>query len=127
MAKYSIRCKTVIDEQVIELVNYFSFLGCDISYKTENDVTNKLHKFQTIRGTIHRTLGNKTRKDTRIKFYKLMAVLVLTYDSETCITTRRDEQRIQTSEMKFLRRTTGCSIRDQIRNEYTRDELNIYF
>ena len=36
-----------------------------------------------IYGTIHRTLWNKTRKDTKIKLYKLMATPDLTYGVET--------------------------------------------
>ena len=56
-------------------------------------------------GTIHRTLGNKTEKDTEIKFYKAVATYILAYGSGTWTMTRNDDRRIQTNETKFLRKT----------------------
>ena len=55
-----------------------------------------------------------------------MATPVLTYGSETWTVRKRDAQRIQTAEMKFLRKTKGCTIMDHIRNEQIRKDLNIY-
>jgi hypothetical protein len=37
----------------------------------------KLSKFQNICGVIARTLKKKTRKETNLKFYKIMAVPVI--------------------------------------------------
>ena len=62
-------------------------------------------------GTIQRTLGNKASKDTKIKFCKVMATPVLTYGSETWTMTRNDKRRVRTSEMKFLKKTKGCTLR----------------
>jgi hypothetical protein len=50
-----------------------------------------------------------------LKFYKIMAVTVLLYGSETW-TLRK---------MKCLRTVKGCTRLDQIRNEDTRNELGI--
>lgn len=36
-------------------------------------------KFQMMYGITHSTLYNKTKKETRIKFYKIIAVPVLLY------------------------------------------------
>ena len=56
-----------------------------------------------------------------------MGTPVLTYGSETWTKTRNGERRIQTSEMKFFRKSKGCcTLRDQIRNENIRTELNVY-
>ena len=55
-----------------------------------------------------------------------MAAPVLLYGSESWISTRPQESKIQAAEMRFLRRTKGCSRREQIRNEDIRRELNIY-
>jgi hypothetical protein len=54
-------------------------------------------------GTIKRTLINKTRKDTQLKFYKVMAVPVLLYGCENWTLNRVDRRNIETAEMKFLR------------------------
>lgn len=77
-------------------------------------------------GTIHRTLKNKTRKDTRIKFYKTMATPLLLYGSETWVNTKRIQNKIQSAEMTFLRRTKGCTRSDRFRNEDIREELHIF-
>ncbi|KAF6206398.1 hypothetical protein GE061_017631 [Apolygus lucorum] len=55
-----------------------------------------------------------------------MATPVLSYGSESWTITQRDKQKIQTVEMKFLRRVKGCTLRDQIRNEHIREELGVY-
>lgn len=47
------------------------------------------------------------------------------YASETWAITRKEERKIASSEMIFLRNTVGYSILDRYRNEDTRTELNI--
>jgi hypothetical protein len=54
-----------------------------------------------------------------------MAVQVLLYGSETWTPRKRDWNRIQTAEMKYLRTNKGCTTLDQIRNEDKRNELGI--
>ena len=55
-------------------------------------------------GGIHSTLRKETRK-VRLKFYKAMAVPVYYMDLKTLVSTKKIKNQIQTSEMKFLRRT----------------------
>ena len=95
-----------------------------ISYKYDNDIKNKLDRFQYICGTIRRMLRN-TRKDTIIKFFKTMAIQTLLYGRKTWTLKKSDEIAIQFSEMKFLRSVKGCSIMDKIRNEDIRKKLKI--
>jgi hypothetical protein len=68
----------------------------------------------------------KTRKETNLKFYKIMAVPVLLYGSETWTQRKRDWNRIQAAEMKCLRTVKGCTRLDQVRNEDIRKELGIF-
>jgi hypothetical protein len=77
-------------------------------------------------GVIARTLKKKTRKETNLKFYKIMAVPVLLYSSKTWTTRKRDWNRIQVAEMKYLRTVKGCTRLDQVRNEDIRNELGIF-
>ncbi|XP_039282911.1 uncharacterized protein LOC120351041 [Nilaparvata lugens] len=44
-----------------------------------------------------------------MKFYRVMAAPVLLYGSESWITTKSQESRLQAAEMRFLRRTKGCN------------------
>ena len=124
--KFPTRSKIVIDNKLIERTNHFNYLGCDITYDRDKDIENKINKFQSICGTINRTLQNKTRKDTKLKFYKVMAVPVLMYGSESWILKEADKNKIQAAEMRFLRKVKGCSRRDHIRNETIREELEIF-
>ena len=81
--KYPVRTKICINDNILEQVTTFNYLGCDIGFDDDNDVKKKLHRFQMICGTIRRTLGKRVTPETQIKFYKTMAIPVLTYGCET--------------------------------------------
>jgi hypothetical protein len=55
-----------------------------------------------------------------------MAVPVLSYGSESWVTSKKDTDKIQAAEMRFVRRVKGCTRADRIRNVEIRAELNIY-
>jgi hypothetical protein len=114
--KHSVGSKTMIIEQV----KNFNYFGCEISYNYDDDLQNKLHEFQYMCGTIKLTLINKTRKDTQLKFYKVMAVPVLLYGCENWALNRVDRRKIETTEMKSLRRVAGFTLRDEVRNSAIR-------
>ena len=79
MGKYSLRTNIVLDKTSVEQVSCFSFLGCDITY----DVDHMVAKFQSVCGTICQILSRKTKKEIQLKFYKIMAVPVVLFGSET--------------------------------------------
>jgi hypothetical protein len=64
-------------------------------------------------------------EETNLKFYKIMAVPVPLYGSETWTLRQRDWNRIQAAETKYIRTVKGCTRLDQIRNEDIRNELEI--
>ena len=84
----------------------------------------KINRFQGICGTIRKHL-KKTRTDTQMKFYKVVARPSLLYDSETWVTTKKDMAHLEAAEMRFLRSVTGYKRLDKIRSEVTRKELDI--
>ena len=61
----------------------FKILGCTLGIFEEDDIKMKIEKFNFINGTIRRTLKNKVRKETMLKFYKVMSLPTITYGSET--------------------------------------------
>ena len=124
--KQHIRTKIVVNNQTLEQVNHFNYLGCDISYGFDKDIQSKVSKFGHICGSIDKFLRNKTTKETRLKFYKTVAVPTLMHGSESWVTNTKHKQIIQTAEMKFLRSVKRCSRLDRIRNENIREELKIY-
>jgi hypothetical protein len=54
-----------------------------------------------------------------------MAIPVLSCGCETWTLKKRDWNRIQAAEMKYLRTVKGCTKVDQLRNEDIRSELGI--
>jgi len=69
-------------------------------------VGNNRARFQGICGTIRKHL-KKTRTETQMKFYKVVARPSLLYGSETWVTTQRDMTRLEAAEMRFLRSEGG--------------------
>ena len=77
-------------------------------------------------GTIRRTLKNKTLQETQMKFYKTLAVPVITYGCENWSLNRTEKRKIESSEMKFLRSVAGFTLLDQQKSEDIRRQLNIF-
>jgi len=67
----------------------------------------------------------KTRTDTQMKFYKVVARPTLLYVSETWVTTKRDMTRLEAAELRFLRCVKGYTRLDKIRSEIIRKVLKI--
>ena len=99
-------------------------MGCELSLDGEPDFDKKINTFQGICGTIRKYL-KKTRTDTQIKFYKVVAKPSLLYGSETWVTTKRDMTRLEAAEMRFLRSVKGYTRLDKMRSEVIRKELEI--
>jgi hypothetical protein len=68
----------------------------------------------------------KLRKDTQLKFYKVVAVPMLLYECETLALNRSDKQKIKTAEMRFLRHVAGYTRRDEISDLTICNELQIF-
>jgi uncharacterized UBP type Zn finger protein len=56
-----LRTKIIINDDTLEQVSQFTYLGCIISYKFFNDVEFKLAKFLKLIGTIKRIISRKVR------------------------------------------------------------------
>lgn len=121
-----VRSKIVLNNQTIEQIGSFNFLGCMISLYEEKDIQNKIEKFNYINGTIRRTFKNKSNQNTAIKFYKTISIPTITYGSETWTITKENQRRLQSAEMKFLRAIGGYTRMDRKRNTDIRNELAIF-
>ena len=69
--KHLSRSKTEIEGSILEQVRQFNYLGCELSSDGEPDLK-IINSFQRMCGTIRKRL-KKTRTDTLMKFYKLVA------------------------------------------------------
>jgi hypothetical protein len=75
-----IRNKIVIDNKILEQVNTFTYLGCNISYQEEKDIHSKITKFLQILGLL--IIIILVQRSTRLKLYKTLALPTLLYGSE---------------------------------------------
>jgi hypothetical protein len=100
-------------------------LGYNMGLNREMDINVKLQRFQQICGTIKRILAGKVRKETLLRFYKIMAIPTLLYGSECWTLTKRQKSRLEAAEMRFLRSVKGFRSIDHKRNEDIREELQI--
>jgi hypothetical protein len=74
---------------------------------------------------LKRTLKNKTRKETEIKFCNLMAVPPLLCCSETWLLKQKDYSSLTAAEMVYVRSVKGYTRLDCFRSEDIRQELNV--
>jgi hypothetical protein len=97
-----------------------------ISYEKELDIDNKLHTYLKITGILNNVFRpQKTLKKSRLKLDCTLALPVLLYDSKTWTIKARDARRITTGEMKYMRRTAGCTWTDYKTNTQIAKELKV--
>jgi hypothetical protein len=87
------------------------------------DINVKLQRFQQLCGTIKRALAGKVRKETLLRFYKIMAIPTLLYGSECWTLTKRQKSTLEAEEMRFLRSVAGYPLIDYRHNEDIREEV----
>jgi hypothetical protein len=64
-----LRTKIIINDETLEQVSQFTYLGCSKSYQFSNDVQFKLVKFLQLIGTIKRITFRKVRTKTILKIH----------------------------------------------------------
>jgi transposase len=68
---------------ILEQVNTFTYLGCNILYQEEKDIHSKTTTFLQILGLLNNTLKlDVVQRSTRLKLYKTLALPTLLYGSE---------------------------------------------
>jgi len=77
-----LRTKIIINDETLEQVSQFTYLGCSISYRFSNDVEFKLAKFSQLICTIKRTIFKKVRTETILKIYNTLVLPAFLYGSE---------------------------------------------
>jgi len=120
-----LRNKIIINDETLEQVNQFTYLGCSISYKFSNDVESKMAKFLQLIGTIKRTIFSKVRTETSLKIYNTLIVPTFLYGSENWTLTASQRRRIEAAEMELLRPLAGYTLHDHKTNDFIRREIKI--
>ena len=115
-ASYMKRVKIVINDNIIEQVTDFKYLGYRIA-EYRSDLEDKLQTCNKIHGAIQRHFGKQMNKETRI--HKITAKAALKFGSEAWVLKKREE-RISKLKCIPLLPSTFRSSTDEIFETFTR-------
>jgi hypothetical protein len=111
-----LRTKIVINDEILEQVNQFTYSGCSISYQASNDVESKLAKFLQSIGIIKRTIFRHARTETVLKVYNTIFLPKFLYGSENW-TPIASQRRTEAAETRLLRPLAGYTLYDHKAND----------
>jgi hypothetical protein len=117
--------KIIINDETLEQVSQFTYLGCSISYQFSNDVEFKLTKFLQLIGIVKRTIFLNFRTETTLKIHNTPVLPTFLYWSENLTLTALQRRRIEAAEIKILRPLAGYTLYEHKTNDYIRCELRI--
>lgn len=131
IAKEPIRCKLVVEEEIIEQVSSFQYLGIEIRVSSDRNLYKEVRQ-QALKGArISGYLRDITWKNkylltqSKVKIYKTVVRPTLTYGAETRAETSKTKQLLRTVEMNTLRAIIGKTRLDRVRNQTVRDECEV--
>lgn len=129
VAKEDQEVNITINGTKIEQVHNYTYLGTIIedTGKQEANINERIDKSNKLYFTINKTFINKKEinQKTKLKIYKTIFRPILTYASESWVLDTRTKSRLEAVEMKYLRRVKGITLRDHIRSQQIREELDI--
>ena len=86
----------------------FKYLGYRIS-EYGSDLEDKLLTYNKINGAIRGHFGKQMNKETKLRNHNITAKAALKFGSEAWVLKKREEQRLETAQMKFLRHLLGIT------------------
>jgi len=90
----------------------------------KSDLEDKLQTYNKINGAIRRHFGKQMNKETKLRIHNITAKAVLKFGSESWVLKKREEQRLEAAQMKFLRHLLGITKLDKEKNQCIRREKN---
>ena len=120
-----LRTKIIINDETLEQVSQFIYVGCSISYQFSNYVECKLATVLQLIGTIKRTTFKEVRKETILKIYNTLVLPTFYMGQKIGLFNSLTRRRIEETEMKLMRPLAGYTLYDHKTNDYIRHELRI--
>jgi len=115
------RVKMVINDNIIEQVTDVKYLGYCIS-EYESDLEDKLQTYNKINGAIRRYFGKQMNKETKLRIHNITADAALKFGSEVWVLKKREEQRLEAAQMKFLRHLIEITKLGKRKNQCIREQ-----
>ena len=112
----------------LKQVETFKYLGTTFNQKggSEEAIRARVRaawaKWREITGVIN---DKKIPRKLKIRLYETVIRPVLTYGAECWVMGRKEEQILETTEMRMLRRIYGASLKDKRRSREIRKELEV--
>jgi hypothetical protein len=128
-SRQPVQCNLVIDNDTIEQVTRFKYLGVEVSSCSDlyEEVKSQANKASAVAGCLKATVWrNKDMlKESKVKIYKTCIRPILTYGIESRADTVRTKSLLRTTEMKTLRPIAGTTLRDRVRNSDIRRTCDV--
>ena len=93
---------------IIEEVTDFKYLVYRVS-ECGSDLEDKLQIYNKINGAIRRHSRKQMNKETKLRIHNITAKAALKFGSEAWVLKKREEQRLEATQMKFLRHLLGIT------------------
>jgi hypothetical protein len=104
----------------------WSILMLFITYNNEEkDINAKLQRYNKINGIIKRHFGKQITTDTKLRLHNITSKASLCYGSENWTINKRDAQKLEAAQMRFLRPLLGLTRLDRQRNPEIRNSLKV--
>jgi hypothetical protein len=87
------------------------------------DLEDKIQTYNKINGVIWRHFGKQMTKETILRIHNITAKAALKFGSEAWVLKKRDAQRLEATQMKFLTHLLGITKLDRERNQSVREKL----
>ena len=81
-----------------------------------------MQTYNKINGAIRRHFGKEMNKETKLRFHNITGKAALKFGREAWVLKKREEQRLEAAQMKFLRRLLGITKLDKGKNQRIREE-----
>lgn len=129
IGKESKSIEVKINEDTLEQVDSFKYLGVIIDREgnMEEEIQERIQNATKLYHSLNKAFINKKEisSKTKLTVHKTIFRPILTYGSESWITSKSSSSRIQAIDMKFLRRIKGVTRLDRIPNTSIREELGV--
>ena len=112
-------------DNIIEQVTDFKYQGYRIS-EYKSDLKDRLQTYNKINGIIRRHFGKQMNKETKLRIHNITAKAALKLGSETWVLKKREKQRLEAAQMKFLRHLLGITKLDKEKNQCIRENTRAH-
>ena len=110
----------MINDNITVQVTDFKYLGYRIS-EYGSYLEDKLQTYNKINGATRRHFGKQMNRETKLRNH-ITAKAALKFGSEAWVLKKREEQRLEAAQMKFLRQLLGITKLDKEKNQCIRQK-----